>query len=216
MFSLVGSYYIIRCGVDIKEMIIIIECWAPIKGYEGWYEVSNAGNVRSVERVVTYKDGRKRTYPSVILKTRLHNGYKMVNLNKNKKCKEAYVHRLVAEAFKLKPKNKPWVNHKNGIKLDCSSANLEWCTPSYNNEHAVKTGLRNDNVSGLLKHNDSMKKSVMAIINGKQVIKPCAKDMAKYLIKHGITSVDVDKARGSIKHSCLTGKLYKNIEFKYV
>lgn len=80
------------------------EYWVPIEGYDGWYEVSDQGHVRSVDRVVTFKNGKgSRFYKGQILKFRYHNGYAMVNLHKNKKMKEYYVHRLVIENFTLHP-----------------------------------------------------------------------------------------------------------------
>lgn len=89
----------------MKEVTIMPnEYWVPIEGYEGWYEVSDQGRVRSVDRVVTFKNGKgSRFYKGQILKFRYHNGYAMVNLNKNKKMREHYVHRLVIENFTLHP-----------------------------------------------------------------------------------------------------------------
>ena len=68
-------------------------------------------------------------------------GYLRVELNKNGKGRKFMVHRLVAQAFVPNPRNYPWINHRDGLKTNARPANLQWCTPSQNSYHAVKTGL---------------------------------------------------------------------------
>ena len=93
------------------------EIWKDIAGYEGWYQVSNMGRVRSLDRIVYFKDGyRSRTYKGQILKLKYHHGYQMVNLLKNKHIDTVYIHRLVIETFVPRVEGKTWCNHKNGIK----------------------------------------------------------------------------------------------------
>lgn len=75
------------------------------------------------------------------LSPRIQQGYKHVTIYVNKKPKSCRVHRLVALAFIPNPENKPYVNHKNGIRSDNNVNNLEWVTPSENTQHAVDTGL---------------------------------------------------------------------------
>ena len=120
-----------------------MEIWKSIKGYEGLYEVSNTGRVKSCERVCIYKDGRKRLYFGQILK--LHKrkeGYLQVGLrDESKLLKQYLVHRLVAEAFLENPLNKPEVNHIDCNKQNNNVNNLEWCTPKENSIHASKNGL---------------------------------------------------------------------------
>lgn len=121
------------------------EIWKPIKDYEGLYEVSNYGNVRSVDRVVICSDGRKCLWKGRILKpAKCGNGYFFCVLCKNGKTENALIHRLVAEAFIPNPDNLPFINHKDEIKtnnrvflkkdgsVDLDKSNLEWCTRSYN------------------------------------------------------------------------------------
>ena len=116
----------------------------PVKGYEGLYEVNDLGQVRSVDRTVLGKDGvsyRKRgriLRPSVIKDT----GYLGVSLWRGNQGETHYVHRLVAEAHVPNPDDKPEVNHKDGVRTNPHSSNLEWCTRLENVEHAIQTGLR--------------------------------------------------------------------------
>jgi len=105
------------------------EIWKDVIGYEGLYQVSNLGNVRSI-----YCRGRKRILNLCICKS--STGYSIVSVHKNKKQKHLNVHREIAKCFCENPQNKPDVNHKNGIKTDNRVENLEWVTRSENNQHA--------------------------------------------------------------------------------
>lgn len=114
------------------------EIWKEIKGYEGLYEISNLGRVRSLPKY----DSQGRYHLSHI-KSQVDNGngYLVVNLKHNGRQKMKTVHRLVAESFILNPENKRCVNHIDGNKKNNNVNNLEWCTHSENNKHAVKLGL---------------------------------------------------------------------------
>jgi hypothetical protein len=115
-----------------------MENWKPIKGYEGWYEVSDLGNVRSVDRKVDFVDGRYATYKGQLMKQSKHyHGYWIVNLFKNKKQSTKFVHRLMAEAFIPNPNNKQVVNHKDGDKANNKLSNLEWVTQLENITHSI-------------------------------------------------------------------------------
>lgn len=113
------------------------EIWKPVVGFEGYYEVSNMGRVRSLDRSVIFKDGRKRLINGRVLRVENNNnGYQTVSLYKNGKEKRNLIHRLVAQAFIPNPYNLPEVNHINEAKTDNRSENLEWCTRKYNNEYS--------------------------------------------------------------------------------
>ena len=105
------------------------EIFKDIEGYEDLYQVSNLGNVKSY---YWNKQGK-------ILTPRIHSaGYERVTLSK----KDYFIHRLVAKAFIDNPNNKREVNHINGNKADNRLENLEWTTPSENQFHAYRTGLK--------------------------------------------------------------------------
>ncbi|MGB5637215.1 MAG: NUMOD4 domain-containing protein [Waterburya sp.] len=119
------------------------EVFVDIRGYEGYYQVSNYGNVKSLDRVIKEKTGKTQTLKSRILKPRTNpSGYYYVGLRKNGTRATFAIHQLLAQAFIPNPNNKKTVNHIDGNKLNNSVSNLEWTTYSENLEHAYKTGLR--------------------------------------------------------------------------
>lgn len=109
------------------------EIWKDIKGYEGLYQVSNLGRVKSLDREILYlvkgKYNAKRFYNGkIVTPFSLKNEYLCVSLHNGKNTKKRTVHRLVAEAFITNYENKPTVNHKNHIRTDNRVENLEWAT----------------------------------------------------------------------------------------
>lgn len=142
---------------------VIGEVWKPIPNYEGFYEVSNTGKVRSVYRY-------RRVLKPMISNT----GYERVDLFKNKHRKQFSVHRLVAMAFIDNPNAKPFVNHKDENKLNNSADNLEWVSHVENCRYGTAIKRRTQ-------HLDYSKRR----INNAGQIKACSKPIAQYT-KDGI------------------------------
>lgn len=117
-----------------------VEEWMAVKGYEGYYEVSNFGNIRSVEREVLCKNGTSKHLNSHTMSQSTHykNGYKSVILTVGCEKKRVLVHRIVAQAFLPNPKNLPEINHIDEDKTNNRLSNLEWCTHEYNNRYGTK------------------------------------------------------------------------------
>lgn len=123
----------------------IKEVWRDIPEWEGFYQVSNLGNVRSLDRDIEYLNNGTLTtlhLKGKVLKQRAdEEGYMRICLAKNGRTKLYGVHRLVAQAFIPNPENKPTVNHIDGNKSNNYLSNLEWATLEEQYAHAVKTGL---------------------------------------------------------------------------
>jgi len=116
----------------------LLEHWKAIPGYEGFYEVSDLGRIRSIDRFIYNRWSGKndRSVKGKIRKTEeAHDGYRRVRLLRNGKTKKYFVHRLVMNAFKPNPNPEKYtqINHKNEITYDNRLDNLEWCTQTYNN-----------------------------------------------------------------------------------
>lgn len=117
------------------------EEWKDVVGYEGYYQVSNYGRVKSIQRSVWNGKGYFINNGKILKQAKNKKGYPIVYLSKNAKQKTITVHRLVALAFIPNSFKKPQVNHIDGNKENNYVENLEWCTNQENQEHAVKHGL---------------------------------------------------------------------------
>lgn len=117
------------------------ENWKDIKGYEGLYQVSNLGRLRTLQRYNISK--KKHEKNCKILKLSEHRqGYKTTTLSKDGKRKTYLVHRLVAETFIRNEKSKPEVNHMDADKTNNCVSNLEWVTAKENSMHATSLGIK--------------------------------------------------------------------------
>lgn len=137
------------------------EIWKDIKGYEGLYQVSNLGRVRSLDR--KRWDGRKwcKCKGRTLVGRPTKMGYLRVGLGRGVDC---YIHRLVAQAFLVNTNNKSQINHKDGNKRNNSVNNLEWCSNSENMAHAAKKRLMR---SGELHSNHKLTKDAVSYIRNK-------------------------------------------------
>ncbi len=111
------------------------EEWKDVEGYEGFYQISTFGKVRSLDRVVKNPRGTMKRKGVLIKFTVTRDGYNKFTLSKDGNHKSARVHQEVLKAFVPNIDNKPQINHINGIKTDNRVENLEWCTASENQQH---------------------------------------------------------------------------------
>jgi hypothetical protein len=125
-------------AVYLQKLIEIEgEEWRSIPNYEGIYEVSSLGRVRSIDRTTTTPDGRSwRTKGRILVQGKTKDGYKKIMLSKSNKVKSFLVHRLVAVCFIDNPEGKETVNHKDGDKSNNTPENLEWMSHKENMNHA--------------------------------------------------------------------------------
>ena len=175
------------------------EIWKDIKGYEGLYQVSNLGRVKSLERKVYAGRKRMRIQNGKILSNNKTNGngYKVVSLNNNGIAKNKYVHRLVAEAFIINYNNYKYINHKDENKENNCVDNLEWCTAQYNftyNGLNIRNGEKNLN-------NPQISKKINQLSEENKIIKtyPSISEASRQL-KVSYQAIS-DCLKGKQKHS---------------
>jgi hypothetical protein len=173
----------------------MIEKWKDIEGYEGRYQVSNQGRIKSLPRKLWNGEGWFDYKGKIIIPRIDNNGYPIVTLSTHSKGKRFRVHRLVAKAFIPNPNGYTVVNH-----IDCNTTNnnvnnLEWCTQKHNVQYAVKKGAFNKYM-----------KRVKVLETGEiySSIHECAREMAEY---------NVDFRHVS---ACLKGKLKSHAGFHFV
>lgn len=121
--------------------MILMEQWKDVEGYEGMYQVSNLGRVKSLSRKRAIGSNWRIIEERILKPQNAKDGYKQVNLCRDGRQKSVTVHRLVAETFIDNPDNKKTINHISGIKEDNRLINLEWMSQTENNRHAIAMGL---------------------------------------------------------------------------
>lgn len=140
------------------------EVWKDIKGYEGLYQVSNFGKIKSKRKILKQFIN--------------HKGYFIIQLSKRNISKTYIVHRLIAEAFIPNTENKPQVNHKDGNKQNNCIDNLEWCTNNENKAHAKINKLCKSSPIG--EKNIRAKKVIQYDLNGNFIKKwNCINDIKR-------------------------------------
>lgn len=146
-----------------RKLVNMREIWKDIKEYEGLYQVSNLGNIKSLNRTIENKGsigGKYRIKEKNRAQTISKTGYYICTLYKKGKGRTFKVHRLIAEAFIDNPDNLPIINHKDGNKLNNLIDNLEWCDYSHNNKEAYKQGLKEKNLKWIIECNKRKRKKV--------------------------------------------------------
>ena len=149
------------------------ENWKAIAGYEGLYEVSDMGRVKSLNYNHTGKE-------KILKLKKSHCGYLNVNICKDGHAKSVRIHRLVATAFISNPHNLETINHKDEDKTNNSVENLEWCTRGYNNTYnnkAIKIGLK--------LRNNERSRALIALDENNNIIYefPSVREAARFLNK---------------------------------
>jgi hypothetical protein len=184
------------------------EKWADITGYEGLYQVSNWGKVKSISRTIRRSNGRLHTVKEKYLKLFPDNcGYMVAYLNKSGKKHNFRVHRLVAKAFIPNLKNKPQVNHKDGNKTNNNVENLEWCTNGENQIHAFQNGL-NHHKSLFGCDNPTSKEIIMCDLNGNEIERFGSITEASRTIGIPDTNI-ITVAKGTKGHKTAGGYVWK-------
>lgn len=174
------------------------EIWKDIPSYEGLYQASNLGRIRSMQLIKkTRKDSK--------------GNYELVDLSKNKKPKTILVHRLVALAFIENTNNKPCVNHINGIKTDNRVENLEWVTMSENLKHSWDNGLHKKSYNqsaAVSKMNLTKRKPVSLVDKNGMVI--------KNYISIGEAASKLNVSHGRIKFSIINNVELVNLRMRFI
>jgi len=173
-----------------------MEIWKDIDNYNGYYQVSNLGRVRSLDRYIKNRNGYRLKKGQLLKPAILKNGYSNHRLWKDNKLKNLTEHRLVAIAFIPNPNNYKEVNHLNGDKLDNRIENLEWVTRSENIIHSYETGLQKPKKSKVTE--DVFIKICFEIENGEKIglvldKYNCSNRVYNYRKKHGYKYKGVKK-----------------------
>lgn len=150
------------------------EIWKDIPDYEGIYQVSNCGRVKSLKRKTNNQYGKKDT----ILKPQTNGNYLKIVLSKNGKTKSIFIHRIVALCFIENPNEYNIVNHLDNNPKNNIYTNLEWTSYAGNMQHCIKQGRFADN-KRFLQHEGFGKKKVKRIEGNNEIIYSCLKDTEK-------------------------------------
>lgn len=157
------------------------EVWKDIKGFEGIYQISNYGRIKSFKQ---YKEGK-------ILKLTNKNKdyFRIVLQAKNKQRKSISIHRLVAEHFIPNPQNFTYVNYIDGNKQNNNALNLEWCTASYNVLKSIE--LHPDQLKGMIYYNKEVRPKHIAQIDKDGKVIKIYKSAAQAHIETGICARNI-------------------------
>lgn len=191
-----------------------MENWKDICGYEGLYQVSDKGRIKSLARWVERTGQGPKFMPETII--RLKEGdYYRVNLHKDGKMRTFLVHRIVAVTFISNPNGYKIVNHIDGNKHNNTVENLEFCTSKENNRHARKHGLHTSNVNGLLDSNKENSIVVQCYKEGQLLhTDTSSKQMALWLKDNLKLKANVDAIARAVRNYSQSGKPYHGMVLK--
>lgn len=190
------------------------EEWRDVVGYEGLYQVSSFGRVKSLARLSKRSDGNYQPTPTKILVPICVNGYCAVGLHLLGKQKMNYIHRLVADAFVPNPDNLPQVNHRNEDKTCNIPDNLEWCDSKYNINYGTRNKRHSEKINSepikqkmIDSKRGTMKPVIQLTLDGEFVKEwESMKEVARVFGIH----------RSGIQHCCKgKQKTYKGFIWKY-
>lgn len=169
------------------------EIWKDIHEYEGLYQVSNTGKVKSVSHYTrnNRNGGLRMTVGKILSQYKMPNGYRQVQLSKNERREKKYVHRLVAENFIQNVNNLSDVNHIDGNKDNNSISNLEWCSHKDNQKHMIE--------------NHMTKKATPVICN----------ETGKMYHSMSEAEKDTGICRRTIKKLCASGETFKGLSWRF-
>ncbi len=172
------------------------EIWKDIPDYIGIYQVSNLGQVKSLDRTITKGNNFTQKCKGKILSKWINGrGYANTVLWKDGTQKTFRIHRLVCIMFLENPLDKEQVNHKDGNKLNNCVDNLEWCTNLENIRHAYKTGLKTGNLGTINGSSKLTEEEVISIRNSSK-----SSETLAYLYKVNTSTITRIKSRKLWKH----------------
>lgn len=177
------------------------EIWKPIKGYEGYYEVSNRGNVKSLSRQIKIRNGKDALKKEKILKLqKTKNGYLSVMLSKERTFLGFYVHRLVARAFIPNPENKPQIDHIDGSRDNNNVNNLRWCTAKENRNYPIARKRVYESHKGYVPTEESKRKRYESWVrNGKKMNRSLNNGKSKAIEQIDVISKEIIKIYPSMQ-----------------
>lgn len=192
------------------------EIWKDITDYEGYYQISNIGRVKSLARPVYNKDGSINYYKKEKIKVNKvsTDGYYLITLSVNCHNKTIAIHRLVAQEFIPNPDNLPEVNHKDFDRKNNCVDNLEWCTHEDNVNYSVKEGHYSECHAGL---KNGRCRSISAYTADGEFIKSfdMVQDCAKWLKENYNLKGKLPAICSYINKCYRLGKLYRKMKFIY-
>lgn len=183
----------------------MIEIFKDIEGYEGLYQVSNLGRVKSLKRYVNDRGGIRLLKERILKEVQARSGHLRVKLSKNNISKRYSTHKLVAQAFIPNPDNLPVINHKDEDPTNNCVENLEWCTVGYNNRYGTVRH-RQAEKAHLRKHTTQYKKVYQYTKSGE-------------LVREWESICSIQNELGYQKSSisaCCLKKPYRNTAYGYV